>query len=374
MHRWDFARSHRFDWLAMEPLSLVYAGILAARSAWWRRYARTSPLPTVSVGNLTVGGNGKTPFTLFLATRLRRRGLMIAIVGRGYRGQESRGPRLVSDGKHLRMTPRQAGDEPVMMAKSFEGPVAVARRRIDAIDLLATNCMAEAVVLDDGFQHVRLRRDCDLLVMNESIGLGNGRLLPAGPLRERPRALERCDALVLIKSFGAEPSSDYGVPDIMRGKPLLRARLEPLSLTYSENGIWHQTPLMLKGRHVVALSGVANPAAFHSMIDALGARLLKTLVYTDHYDYRSGDWEDIVSGARRAEMVITTEKDLVKLERLAPPGFPLYALRLEVVMEMSEEMQLMALVMERLSRASRAKTHTSEGEGGTSSGNKSRLA
>jgi tetraacyldisaccharide 4'-kinase len=244
--------------MMMAPLSAAYAGVLAVRSAWWERFGQPSPLPAVSVGNLTIGGNGKTPFTLFLATRLRQRGIRTAIVSRGYGGQLSRGPKLVSTGPQITMTPRQAGDEPVMMAKSFEGPVAVARRRIDAIKLLAANGLADAVVLDDAFQHVRLRRDCDLLVINQSVGLGNGWLLPAGPLRENWTALQRADALVLIQSLSADRSIPCPLEDIARGKPILAARLQPLSLTYSENGNWREAPLMLEGRRVAAVSGIVR--------------------------------------------------------------------------------------------------------------------
>jgi tetraacyldisaccharide 4'-kinase len=390
--------------MATTPLSLAYAGILAARSAWWERYARTPPLPTVSVGNLTIGGNGKTPFTLFLAARLRQSGLRVGIVSRGYGGQSSRSARLVSDGRHIVMTPLEAGDEPVMLAKSFDGPIAVARRRIDAIELLATNGLAEAALLDDGFQHVRLRRDVDLLLINKSLGFGNGRLLPAGPLRERAGAIRRADILVLIESSGApnsssrllekssqpaspsvvspasgrelkegsqlsrrvlnpiveqmplvslfqHPAIDFLARDTVCGKPLLRAQLLPSALTYSEKGHWREAPLQLAGRPVVAVSGVANSAGFHAMIGALGAHLLRTLDYPDHHQYGAGDWQNILAAARDAEMLITTEKDLVKLERFPAPELPLYALHLNVTMEEEDERQLLSLIMQRLVRA-----------------------
>ena len=346
------ARVHRSSWIAAAPLSVAYAGLLAARAAWWKRFARTPPLPTVSVGNLTVGGNGKTPFTLFLATRLRQRGIRAAIVSRGYRGHGFRNARLVSDGQHIAMTPREAGDEPVMMAKSFDGPLAVARRRIDAINLLAANGLADAVVLDDGFQHVRLRRDFNLLLINQSLGFGNGWLLPAGPLREPMSAIQRADALVLIESpGGARNSIDLAAQDIVQGKRILHARLEPSALTYSEDGNWREAPLMLERRRVMAVSGIANSAGFHAMIGLLGANLLWTLNYPDHYDYRPRDWDNILVRARHAEMLITTEKDLVKLERFATPEISLYALRLNVRMDEDEERQLLGLIMERISHA-----------------------
>jgi tetraacyldisaccharide 4'-kinase len=349
MRFWDPARGHRLSWMVLAPLSVAYRGILAARSAWWQRNARTPPLPTVSVGNLTIGGNGKTPFTLFLAARLRQCGLRVGIVSRGYGGQDSRNPRLVSDGSRLMMTPREAGDEPVMMAKSFDGPLAVARRRIDAMKLLANQALADTVVLDDGFQHVRLRRDFDLVLINQSTGLGNGWLLPAGPLREPATAMQRADMVVLLESSGAADSSiESFARDLMHGKPVLRARLKPSSLIYSDHGNWHEAPLRLDRRRVVAVSGIANCAGFHATIRALGANLLRTFDYPDHYDYRRSDWNNIVAAARLAEMVVTTEKDLVKLERFSGLERPLYALRLKVTMEARDEIQLLTSITKRI--------------------------
>jgi tetraacyldisaccharide 4'-kinase len=355
------------------PLSLVYSGLLKVRAAWWRHYSQVARLPVVSVGNLTVGGNGKTPFALFLARRLRECGLGAGIVSRGYGGR-SRAARLVSDHRRILMTPRQAGDEPVMMAKWFDGPVAIARRRIDAIKLLAANRLAEVVVLDDAFQHVRLRRQCDLVLFNQNVGLGNGRLLPAGPLREPLTALERADAIVFVQCLGLGSSSNAVEPEIARHKIALQARLEPASLTYSDKGDWQQMPLMLKGRRVAAVSGLANPSGFRAMLHTLGASIVAALDYPDHHEYKPRDWKKIEALARDAEMIITTEKDLVKLEHLAPSQFPLFALHLKVLMEPPDENQLLALVLERLRRAGLTLIHQAEAEGGTVSGPESGLA
>ncbi|MBV8773809.1 MAG: tetraacyldisaccharide 4'-kinase, partial [Deltaproteobacteria bacterium] len=218
------------------------------------------------------------------------------------------------------------------------------------------------------------RRDYDLLVLNQSVGFGNGQLLPAGPMRERRGALQRADALVLIESFGIEPSHGFPVLDIMRGKPVLRAQLEPSCLIRSESGNWHEAPLRLNGRRVAAVSGVANPAGFHAMINALGAKVLDRLVYPDHYVYGPSDWKKIVAFRGEAEMVITTEKDLVKLEHLAAPEYPLYALRLKVAMEAQDESQLLSLIIERINHARRARADSFEVEGGTISGSESRPA
>src|SRR5580704_8351725 len=189
----DLALHERLLWATLVPAAGAYRVALAARELWWRRMKRRARPLVVSVGNLTLGGNSKTPFTLFLASRLRMRGLRVAIVSRGWgRAPSAERATLVCDGERLLAAPDEAGDEAVMMAKSFAGPIAVARRRIDGIELIEGRLgPLDAVVLDDAFQHVRLRRDVDLLLMSAERGAGNGWVLPAGPMREPLRSEER---------------------------------------------------------------------------------------------------------------------------------------------------------------------------------------
>src|SRR5713226_1231651 len=312
-------------WAALTPASALYSVALAIRERWWRRMARHAGVTTISVGNLTVGGNGKTPFTLFLASRLRARGLNVGIVSRGW-GRRGSGAQLVSDGTRFLLGPDEAGDEPVMMAKSFDGPIAVARRRIDAIKLLAQRFPLDAVILDDAFQHVRLKRDLDLVLVNAARGFGNGWLLPAGPMREPSAALRRADATIVL------------------------AMIRPRNLVHAEREGWRETPLALAGRRVVAVSGLADASGFHAMLRELGANLVRTIEYPDHHGYGPGDWENIVAAASDAEMAVTTEKDLVKLERFSSPGLSLYALRLEVSMDERDEDRLFAAIMAQTAR------------------------
>ncbi|HKV53391.1 MAG TPA: tetraacyldisaccharide 4'-kinase [Candidatus Binataceae bacterium] len=363
---WEHGPFARSFGLITYPLSAGYAGIVAARSAWWRRMARRASLPVVSVGNLTVGGNGKTPFALFLAARLRDRAIRVAIVSRGYGGSFSGRAGLVSDGRRILMTAREAGDEAVMLAKLFDGPIAVARRRIHAIEMLAERDLADAVVLDDAFQHLRLARELDLVLIKEPRAFGNGRLLPAGPMRERASALRRADAIVLVRSPGsATDTIDPQVSDLARGKLLLRAILRPSGLIRSDSGGWSVSPLALEGRRIAAVSGIADADGFHSMLRALGADLVRSLDYSDHHVYSPGDWRNILEAARGLEMLVTTEKDLVKLESFATGEFPLYALRVAITMEQHDETLLLTKALDCLGRRGRPRTETSTtGKGG----------
>ena len=337
-------------WAALTPAAALYSGVLTLRERWWRTRSASAGVPTISGGNLTVGGNGKTPFTLFLAARMRARGLAVAIVSRGWGRAIDRGnPILVSDGTRCLKSPREAGDEPVMMAKSFGGQIAVARRRIDAIRLLCARGRFDAVILDDGFQHLRLHRDLDLLLINAARGFGNGWVLPAGPLREGRAAIARADAIVLIDSGGPRAArssaTDLALPEHV---PIFRAWVRPRALVHADAAGWHESPLALGGRRVVAVSGLADPAGFHEMLRELGATIAATLEFPDHHDYTPHDFENLLAAARAAELIVTTEKDLVKLELFPAPGVSLYALRLEVSMDASDEARLFELVAARI--------------------------
>ena len=343
----DLPLSHWPLWTALMPLAAVYRAALTMRTRWWRRMGQDAGVPTVSVGNLTVGGNGKTPFTLFLAARLLQRGLRVGIASRGYGRKAQTGEAaLVSDGTRVLMCALKAGDEPAMMAKRFAGPIAVARRRIDAIHLVKACEALDLVIVDDGFQHVRLRRDLDLLLVNAARGLGNGWILPAGPMREPRSAIGRADAIVMMSSLDfAQHSPCLKETAILASRPTLHAALRPRALVGIEQGKWRDSPLDIAGRRVLAVSGIADPSGFHAMIGRLGADIAGTLDYPDHYDYGPADWENILAAARTAELVLTTEKDLVKLERFALASVALFALAIEVVIEPEDEARLLEMVM-----------------------------
>jgi tetraacyldisaccharide 4'-kinase len=328
----------------------AFRAAIAVRNLWWRRMARRAGVPIVSVGNLTVGGNAKTPFTLYLASRLRERGLEVAIVSRGYGAIASRArATLVADRGDLKIPPDQAGDEPAMMARRFAGPIAIARRRIDAIEMLTRDRRLNAIVLDDGFQHTRLARDLDLVLVNDQRGFGNRRMLPAGPMREPLGALKRADAVVIVSFGGGLPSAirPAEMKRLMRGR-VFRARVGARGLVHSENGQWRETPAVLAGRRVLAVSGLADPSAFHAMVREIDADLVGVIEYPDHHAYTSADWQAISAAAREVDIVVTTEKDLVKLERFPFPRDSLYALRLEVSLAEQDARALDDLVFSRI--------------------------
>jgi len=360
----DLSFHERLLWTALVPASGLYRASLAARALWWRAMKRRARPLVVSVGNLTVGGNAKTPFTLFLAGHLRMRGMRVAIVSRGWGGAR-RGERalLVSDGERVLAGADVAGDEAVMMAKSFAGPIAVARRRIDAIELLEQGIGAvDAVVLDDAFQHVRLARDIDLLLMNPERGVGNGWLLPAGPMREPIRATSRADAVIAVDADGSASAARgriaAAMPRAVAEHPrLMRASLRPRALVTPAAGAarWAEMPLALMGRRVVAVSGLADAAGFYRMLREIDTDLVGVLEYPDHHVYTAADWHSIIAAGRDGAVFVTTEKDLVKLERFPFERDSLYALRLEVAMDLDDEARLMDMIVARRASAGDAR-------------------
>jgi tetraacyldisaccharide 4'-kinase len=336
-------------WLPLAAAAGLYRLGIGARHLYWRMNKRHAGVTTISVGNLTAGGSGKTPFTLFLASRLQSHGLKVAIVSRGYkRAPTADRALLVADRGVMKISPEEAGDEPTMLAKSFNGPIAVARRRIDGIELLTKLGPLDAVVLDDGFQHERLHRDVDLLLVSNERGFGNGWMLPAGPMREPLGSVRRADAIVLVNSGDQESVLRPSELRKLSSRTILAAAIRPHSFLALDNGAWHEVPLGLAGRRVLAVSGLADASGFYAMLRDLDADLVGVFEYPDHHAYTNSDWQTIVNAMRDVDITITTEKDLVKLERFPFPRDSLYALRLEVTMDPADAKALDELILGRM--------------------------
>jgi tetraacyldisaccharide 4'-kinase len=329
------------------PASMAYRVGQNLRNAFWRFARKRVPIRTISIGNLTVGGNGKTPFTLFLASRLQAHGLSVGIVSRGFGRTGKDNAAVVSDGTTIKLPPEEAGDEPLMMAKSFRGPIVVARRRIDGIRLLTEIAHPDVIVLDDAFQHRALARDVDLVLINRERGFGNGHLIPAGPMREPLAAIRRADAAIIVSSGISDRPSAITPRQLKAISKIatMRATLRPKALIHYAQGNWSEEPIAMAGRRVLAVSGLADPSGFYAMLHEIETDLVGVLEYPDHHVYNSSDWQTIVKAAADADIVMTTEKDLVKLEKFPFARDSLYALRLEVVMSAEDATRLDEIVI-----------------------------
>ncbi len=310
--------------LVLWPLTLL-SGLFAAGAALRGAAYNVGLLPrealgvpVISVGNLAVGGTGKTPTVIALARALgadRR----VGVLTRGYKGS-ARGPLLVSDGKELLSDPATAGDEAVLLARALPGvPVAVGAHRAAAGRLLLERAGADLLLLDDGFQHRALVRDADVvLVDGGGSPFGNGHLLPRGPLRESPCALARADA-VLIRAAGEESPALEAV----RGYTAAHVGGVHVRAAGVTDGAGRPAD-SLSGVPVLAAAGIARPERFQATLAGTGARVVEFVPYPDHVAYTAADAAHLTERARAAgaEAVAVTAKDAVKLGPLWPEGGP----------------------------------------------------
>ena len=303
------------------------------------------PRPVISVGNLAVGGSGKTPHVQFLASWLTGLGRKVAILSRGY-GRGSRGVVWVSRGGGPLVPPMVGGDEPVLLAASLPGvPVLVGEIRAEAGRECLRRHEVDVFLLDDGFQHLPLRRDADLLLVDAGRGLGNGRTLPLGPLREPARSASHADALVVTKCAGlAQGERTAATLPFPAGRPKAFSRIVSRALVNPRGG---ESPLPPPGQEVAAFCGLARNDQFAATLRDSGYVVRKFLAYRDHHRYRPADIEDIAAAAGGMP-VLTTEKDLVRLPERLP--FDVAALRIGVEFLAGWE-ALSGLLLERIGAA-----------------------
>ena len=278
---------------ALAPLAAVWQHVTARRVA---QEGERAGAPVLCIGNLTAGGTGKTPMVAALMTRLADQGIAAHVVSRGYGGRIE-GPHLVDPTED---TAADVGDEPLMLAA--RGLVWVAKDRV-AGARAATDAGAKLILLDDGFQNPGLVKDASILMVDAGAGFGNGRVIPAGPLREPVAVgLKRADLVVLIGSADevSKVQSDWPALDAC---PNIPARLEPVP-----------TGLPMANEPVIAFAGIGRPEKFFNTLRGMGADLIATHAFPDHHAYAPQIIRRLIGEARgRDAMLVTTEKDAVRL-------------------------------------------------------------
>ena len=321
-------------------LSLPYGGAVQARSLFYSLgllKTRTLPCPVISIGNITVGGTGKTPLVMALAKGLMEKGISVAILSRGYKGKRVSGP-VVSDGKTIFLSPVESGDEPFLMAKACQGiPVLVGKDRFMNGRIALQQFGVKGLLLDDGYQHLSLFRNINILLIDANIGFGDHRLLPRGILREPLSHLRRTDLFLLTKVENVQTiqSLERRIREIHPSSPVFHSHFEPVSLVSANDG---QEKLdSIKGAKILALSGVANPVYFSSMLRECGAEIVGEAIFPDHHFYTPEDLSSIEEKGKRADCIVTTEKDMVKLKQLDIHRLPIRALRIGVKIREEEE-------------------------------------
>ena len=317
---------------------LYYSGF-AAKRYYSLRNRKRLPFKVISIGNLTMGGTGKTPAAIAVAGEALRRGYQPVILTRGYRGR-AKGPCFVTKGAGPLLTAREAGDEPLLMAEKTEGvPIVKGGNRYEAGIFALRELRGPGekgdeapgppllFILDDGFQHVGLFRDKDIVLVDATNPFGNGLLLPLGRLREPAKALGRADIIVLTKLERVAGEKDRKPAALIREirmrnpeTPVFSARHVPASLGLVSG---EKLPFSLvAGKRLFGFCALGSPDSFKATIQSLDAELAGFRAFRDHYRYTPADIASIRSAAEQsgAEWIVTTEKDIIKLRNLDLPG------------------------------------------------------
>ncbi len=317
------------------PLSMVYriglAVYLGLYSLGIRKRYRL-PVPVISVGNLTFGGTGKTPAVQEICRMLLEQGMRVVILSRGH-GGSAKGSLIVSDGRTVLASASEAGDEPILLARTLPAvPVVVGKDRRASGDLACREFRPDVVLLDDGLQYWQLHRDLDIVVLDAERPLGSGFVMPMGDLREPASGLRRAG---VVLANGLRPGQ--WLPQVPSDTMVLGAERAPTSLQRKDGGEigldW------LRDRKVVAFCGIGKPESFAQTLRSLGASVVDLLEFPDHHTYTPEDVAKIEAAraSRGAESVVTTEKDWVRLgER--PPITDLYVLGIRLEIEGRERL------------------------------------
>lgn len=287
--------SNLTSWLLL-PLSWLFCLVVALRRLSYRfglLYSYQMPVPVIVVGNITVGGTGKTPLVAWLVDYLIRNGFKPGVVSRGYGGKSKHWPERVTPDSD----PQLVGDEAVLLARRTNCVMAVGPDRVAAVDLLINDCGCDIIVSDDGLQHYRLGRDVEIAVVDGNRRLGNGFCLPAGPLRELPSRLHQVDAVVV--NGGKAERGEFSM------------RLTGDTLVNLTDPSWTKNLEDLRNKDVHALAGIGNPSRFFSQLRHAGLKVIEH-PFPDHHQFAAADlsFDDFLP-------VLMTEKDAVKCEAFA---------------------------------------------------------
>jgi len=303
---------------------------------------RRLPVLVLSVGNLTLGGTGKTPVVIVLADWLLAQGKRVAILSRGYRRTSTTQYLLVSNGEHLLVGPQEAGDEPFLIAQRCpRAIVAVGADRYELGDWVLDRFPIDCLVLDDGFQHRGLYRDVNLLLVDATDAAGLAALVPAGRLREPLQAAARATAIIVTRADVQTQVNEV----CRRLQATLGSMPDPIQTVFRPEilvsvmtGV--SKPISWsKGKTALLCSGVGHAGSFRALVERIGIRILDEVAYVDHHAYTSQDVERLRARAAelKAELVVTTEKDVCKLATLLQPVDNWWAVRLTTQVTVGED-------------------------------------
>lgn len=320
--------------MAVMVRNIAYeAGILKAKI--FKQYV-------ISVGNLTTGGVGKTPITAEIAKTLRLKGMNVAILSRGYGGELSnKNTNVISDGEKIYYDSKQAGDEPYWLAKNTNGSrIITGKNRCKSAKFASENFDVDVFILDDGYQHLQMQRDLDILVIDYLNKFGNEQILPLGPLREPLSEIRRADKIIVVNK---KPHIDQEVKDCRAYARYLADKYDKQVFVCNMRNagifsVMKNEKLPYESK-IYAFAGIGQPESFFEYLNSSGYNVLGQRVFADHYNYREYDFIKLVATSREigATAIVTTEKDAVKIQPfldMMNEEIPLYTLKLAVDIEM----------------------------------------
>lgn len=338
----------------LAPVSLLYLLGFYVKRLCARPWS--SPVPVVCIGNITTGGTGKTPVVIRTASALRENGFRPGVVSRGYRGRLSAAGAVVGDGERVLLSADAAGEEAVLIAGALRGvPVVIGADRRNAISTIVDRFGVDCIVMDDGFQNTSVRSDVAVLVVDATDPFGGGLALPAGNLREPATALRRGDYIILNKCDLVRDERRERilarVRRISRGRPMTTGRYRPRRLCRGADAGDTRPIESIAGSRVLLVSGIGNPAGFRALVGAQRPASIDEMAFPDHHAYSKEDVDRIGSTSCGVDMVLTTEKDIIKLRRFPLPD-ALWYVPVDVVLE--DERGFVSFIADRV-RAAAAK-------------------
>ncbi|AMD95340.1 tetraacyldisaccharide 4'-kinase [Leptotrichia sp. oral taxon 847] len=318
----------------MELLSIIYEFLVFLRNKLYDlnilKSKKVDGVKVICIGNIVAGGTGKTPAVQYFVKEYLKKNIKVGILSRGYKGKREKDLLLVRDEKKIFCTSKESGDEAFFHAENFEIPVVVSRDRYKGVKFLKENCGVKVVIMDDGFQHRKLLKDKNIVLIDATNPFGNEKYLPKGRLRESVDALNRADEIIITKSnyvgkneilkilekikkyrkeiFFATFESDYLYKlNFEKDKKFGKINSESKKNEISKN--------IIKNKNILIFSSIANPAVFYKTIKDLEPQNLDEIKFSDHHLYSFEDFVEIQKKSKNYDFVVTTEKDAVKIEK-----------------------------------------------------------
>ncbi len=307
------------------PLALTWEAIYRIRRAFYNYdifQSNEFRVPIISIGNITFGGTGKTPFTIWISNKLEARDKKVAVLTRGYKGKAESGAMVLEGGNLFRYDPRDCGDEALLISRELKNSIViVGKKRSENLRYYFKSYSPDVVVLDDGFQHLKLRRNLNIVLFDALLPLSRYKVAPLGYLREGTTALKDADAIIISRSDQIGENRLIALKNML--KEWVPQHVPFADIRYIPEGIYNCSgEQVLTSREnenykVIAVAGIASPDSFFTLLEGMGIEVCERRIYPDHYNFMLKDVKELLEEAKDKKLkIITTEKDIIKIKKL----------------------------------------------------------